>query len=54
MHLFGYGKKGKEFAILKDLRGVYKPGEMVLGSGPSWFWMYDVSQGHRKSAVRLH
>ena len=42
MHLFGYGKKGKEFAILKDLRGVVKPGEMVLvlgrpGSGCTTF-----------------
>ena len=42
MHMFGYGKKGKEFAILKDFRGVVKPGEMVLvlgrpGSGCTTF-----------------
>lgn len=33
MHLFGYGKKGKEFDILQKFRGVAKPGEMVLVLG---------------------
>lgn len=42
MHMFGYGKKGKQFDILKDFRGVTKPGEMVLvlgrpGSGCTTF-----------------
>lgn len=42
MHLIGYGKKGKQFDILKDFRGVTKPGEMVLvlgrpGSGCTTF-----------------
>ena len=42
MHLFGIGKKGKEVSILKDFRGVTKPGEMVLvlgrpGSGCTTF-----------------
>jgi hypothetical protein len=30
MHIFGYGRKGREFDILKNFRGVAKPGEMVL------------------------
>lgn len=39
---FGWGKKGKEFEILKGFRGVTKPGEMVLvlgrpGSGCTTF-----------------
>ncbi|KAI9871192.1 MAG: hypothetical protein M1830_003216, partial [Pleopsidium flavum] len=33
MHIFGYGKKGREFDILKNFRGVAKPGEMVLVLG---------------------
>ena len=33
MHLFGYGKKGREFDILRNFRGVAKPGEMVLVLG---------------------
>ena len=42
MHLFGLGKKGKEFDILQDFNGVAKPGEMVLvlgrpGSGCTTF-----------------
>ena len=42
MHLLGYGKKGREFDILKKLRGVVRPGEMVLvlgrpGSGCTTF-----------------
>ena len=42
MHIFGYGKKGKDFDILKDFRGVVRPGEMVLvlgrpGSGCTTF-----------------
>lgn len=42
MHIFGYGKKGREFSILKNFRGVAKPGEMVLvlgrpGSGCTTF-----------------
>lgn len=40
--LFGLGKKGREFDILKDFRGVVKPGEMCLvlgrpGSGCTTF-----------------
>ncbi|KAK1143846.1 ATP-binding cassette transporter snq2 [Aspergillus melleus] len=40
--LLGYGKKGKEFEILKDFKGVLRPGEMVLvlgrpGSGCTTF-----------------
>lgn len=42
MHLFGIGKKGREFDILQNFRGVTKPGEMVLvlgrpGSGCTTF-----------------
>ncbi|EAW12683.1 putative ABC transporter [Aspergillus clavatus NRRL 1] len=42
MHMMGYGKKGEEFDILKNFRGVIKPGEMVLvlgrpGSGCTTF-----------------
>ena len=42
MHIFGYGKKGKEIDILQNFRGVAKPGEMVLvlgrpGSGCTTF-----------------
>ncbi|KAH8808575.1 ABC-2 type transporter-domain-containing protein [Xylogone sp. PMI_703] len=42
MHLFGFGSKGREVDILKDFRGVAKPGEMVLvlgrpGSGCTTF-----------------
>lgn len=42
MNIFGLGKKGKEVDILKDFRGVTKPGEMVLvlgrpGSGCTTF-----------------
>lgn len=42
MSIFGYGRKGKEFDILKNFRGVAKPGEMVLvlgrpGSGCTTF-----------------
>lgn len=42
MHILGYGKNGKEFDILKNFRGVVKPGEMVLvlgrpGSGCTTF-----------------
>jgi len=42
MHIFGYGKKGREVDILKNFRGVAKPGEMVLvlgkpGSGCTTF-----------------
>lgn len=41
-HIFGWGKKGQEFDILKGFRGVVKPGEMVLvlgrpGSGCTTF-----------------
>ncbi|RMZ68192.1 abc transporter [Pyrenophora seminiperda CCB06] len=41
-NLLGLGKKGKEFDILKDFKGVAKPGEMVLvlgkpGSGCTTF-----------------
>ncbi|KAK2814331.1 hypothetical protein FQN49_008218, partial [Arthroderma sp. PD_2] len=32
-NLLGFGKKGKEFEILKDFKGVAKPGEMVLVLG---------------------
>jgi len=42
MQIFGYGKKGREFSILKSFKGVAKPGEMVLvlgrpGSGCTTF-----------------
>ena len=42
MSIFGYGKKGKELDILKNFRGVVRPGEMVLvlgrpGSGCTTF-----------------
>lgn len=42
MHIFGYGKKRREFDILKNFRGVVHPGEMVLvlgrpGSGCTTF-----------------
>lgn len=42
MHLLGYGKKGREFDILNNFKGVAKPGEMVLvlgrpGSGCTTF-----------------
>ena len=42
MHIFGYGKKGKSFDILRNLRGLLRPGEMVLvlgrpGSGCTTF-----------------
>ncbi|KAK2779104.1 hypothetical protein FQN52_006661 [Onygenales sp. PD_12] len=33
MSILGIGKKGKEFDILKDFKGVVKPGEMVLVLG---------------------
>jgi hypothetical protein len=33
MNVMGIGKKGKEFDILKDFKGVTKPGEMVLVLG---------------------
>lgn len=33
MSIFGLGKKGTEFEILKNFRGVVKPGEMVLVLG---------------------
>jgi hypothetical protein len=42
MRILGYGKKGREFNILKGFRGVAKPGEMILvlgkpGSGCTTF-----------------
>lgn len=42
VNLLGFGRKGTEFDILKDFRGVAKPGEMVLvlgrpGSGCTTF-----------------
>ena len=42
MHILGYGKKGKSFNILRNLRGLLRPGEMVLvlgrpGSGCTTF-----------------
>ncbi|KIX09317.1 uncharacterized protein Z518_00396 [Rhinocladiella mackenziei CBS 650.93] len=42
MSIFGLGKRGKEFNILQNFRGVVKPGEMVLvlgrpGSGCTTF-----------------
>ncbi|KAL8869973.1 MAG: hypothetical protein Q9174_003871, partial [Haloplaca sp. 1 TL-2023] len=33
MHLAGYGKQGKQIDILRNFRGVVKPGEMVLVLG---------------------
>ncbi|TKA58659.1 hypothetical protein B0A49_10378 [Cryomyces minteri] len=42
MHIFGIGRKGRDFNILRNFRGVVKPGEMVLvlgrpGSGCTTF-----------------
>ncbi|GAD91973.1 hypothetical protein CIMG_06623 [Paecilomyces variotii No. 5] len=42
IHILGYGKKGREFDILRDFHGLMKPGEMVLilgrpGSGCTTF-----------------
>lgn len=42
MHIFGYGKKGRDLDILRNFRGVVRPGEMVLvlgrpGSGCTTF-----------------
>ena len=42
MHIFGYGKKGEEIDILRNFRGLLRPGEMVLvlgrpGSGCTTF-----------------
>ncbi|KAL8949506.1 MAG: hypothetical protein Q9222_004383, partial [Ikaeria aurantiellina] len=33
MHMFGYGKRGRQVDILQGFRGVAKPGEMVLVLG---------------------
>ena len=42
MHIFGYGKKGRDLDILRNFRGLVRPGEMVLvlgrpGSGCTTF-----------------
>jgi hypothetical protein len=42
MNLFGLGKKGREFDILKGLKGVAKPGEMVLVLGRSVDHRFDI------------
>lgn len=56
MHLFGYGKKGKEVEILRNFRGVVKPGEMVLvlgrpGSGCTTFLKVIANQRFGYTAI---
>jgi ATP-binding cassette subfamily G (WHITE) protein 2 (SNQ2) len=56
MHLLGFGKKGREFEILRDLCGVAKPGEMVLvlgrpGSGCTTFLKVIANQRFGYTAV---
>ena len=56
MHLFGLGKKGTEFEILKNFRGVVKPGEMVLvlgrpGSGCTSFLKVIANQRYGYTSV---
>jgi ATP-binding cassette, subfamily G (WHITE), member 2, SNQ2 len=56
MHLLGYGKKGKEFDILNNFKGVAKPGEMVLvlgrpGSGCTTFLKVIANQRYGYTAI---
>lgn len=56
MSLFGWGKKGKEFDILHNFRGVAKPGEMVLvlgrpGSGCTTFLKVIANQRFGYTAI---
>ena len=56
MHLFGWGKKGTEFEILSNFRGVAKPGEMVLvlgrpGSGCTTFLKVIANQRYGYTSV---
>jgi ATP-binding cassette, subfamily G (WHITE), member 2, SNQ2 len=56
MHIFRVGRKGRECNILKDFRGVTKPGEMVLvlgkpGSGCTTFLKVIANQRFGYSSV---
>jgi hypothetical protein len=56
MNIFGLGRKGRECNILKDFRGVAKPGEMVLvlgrpGSGCTTFLKVIANQRFGYSSV---
>lgn len=56
MHIFGIGRKGKEVNILKDFKGIAKPGEMVLvlgrpGSGCTTFLKVISNQRHGYTKV---
>lgn len=56
MHIFGIGRKGRDCNILKDFRGVTKPGEMVLvlgrpGSGCTAFLKVIANQRFGYSSV---
>ena len=56
IRMFGYGRKGKEFNILRNFRGVVKPGEMVLvlgrpGSGCTTFLKVIANQRFGYTAV---
>lgn len=56
MQILGYGKKGKEFNILHNFRGVAKPGEMVLvlgrpGSGCTSFLKVIANQRYGYTGV---
>jgi ATP-binding cassette, subfamily G (WHITE), member 2, SNQ2 len=56
MHIFGFGRKGRDCNILKDFRGVTKPGEMVLvlgrpGSGCTTFLKVIANQRFGYSSV---
>lgn len=56
MHIFGVGRKGRDCNILKDFRGVTKPGEMVLvlgrpGSGCTTFLKVIANQRFGYSSV---
>lgn len=57
MKIFGAGNKSKEVNILKDFRGVMKPGEMVLvlgrpGSGCTTFLKVIANQRHGYTGVQ--
>jgi len=56
MHIFGFGRKGRDCNILKDFRGVTKPGEMVLvlgrpGSGCTTFLKVIANQRFGYSSI---
>ena len=57
MSLLGIGKKGKEFDILRDFKGVVKPGEMVLvlgkpGAGCTTFLKLITNQRHGYTNIK--